>query len=74
MSRLRDRIEQALSGEMTTLDVVVPYSRNDLVSLWRQYGEVDTEAFVEQGVHLCGKLPVRLLGHFAQFRTEPVER
>jgi GTP-binding protein HflX len=74
MSRLRDRIEQALSGEMTTLDVVVPYSRNDLVSLWRQYGEVDTEAFVEQGVRLCGKLPVRLLGHFAQFRNEPALR
>jgi len=74
MSRLRDRIEQALSGEMTTLDVVVPYSRNDLVSLWRQYGEIDTESFVEQGVHLCGKLPVRLLGHFAQFRAEPTLR
>ena len=74
MNRLRARIEQALSGEMTTLDVVVPYSRNDLVSLWRQYGEIDDEAYVEQGVHVCGKLPVRLLGHFAQFRNEPVER
>jgi GTP-binding protein HflX len=68
---LRERIEQALSGQMTTLEAVIPYSRNDLVSMWRQYGEIDSEAFVEQGVHLSGKLPLRLLSHFTQFKAEP---
>lgn len=68
---LRMRIEEALSGQMTTLDAIIPYSRNDLVSMWRQYGEIDAEAFVEHGVHLNGKLPLRLLSQFAQFRVEP---
>lgn len=68
MTMLRERIEGALAGQMTDLQVVVPYSRNDLVALWRQHGTLEREDYTPDGVLLAGKLPIQLLSQFNQYR------
>lgn len=66
---LQLRIEEALGGQMAELEVLIPYTRNDLVALWRQRGLVEHEEYQEQGVHLLGRLPIQLLSQFAPFRV-----
>jgi len=66
---LEERIEETLGGKMVGLQVVVPYSRNDLVALWRERGIIEAEDYGEAGVHIGGKLPIELLSQFTAFRT-----
>lgn len=66
---LQARIEEALGGQMTELEALLPYSRNDLVALWRQNGTVESEDYRQHGVHIVGKLPIHLLSQFSVFRT-----
>jgi GTP-binding protein HflX len=68
---LQARIEQALSGQMVQLEAMIPYTRNDLSALWRQHGIIESENFVDVGVHVSGKLPLYLLSQFDPFRIEP---
>lgn len=67
---LQARIEQAISGQMATLEAIIPYSRNDLVALWRQQGVVAAENYESAGVRVSGKLPLALLSQFTSFRSE----
>jgi len=66
---LQERIEEALGGQMTPLKALLPYSRNDLVALWRQRGIIDNEEYQDQGVYIVGKLPIQLLSQFTPFRA-----
>ncbi len=68
LTMLRNQIEAALAGQMTDLQVLLPYSRSDLVALWRQYGTLETEEYVTEGVNLSGKLPIQLLSQFSAYR------
>ena len=71
MTRLREQIEAALGGELTELEVMLPYSRSDLIALWRQQGQLEREEYSPEGVHLAGKLPIQLLSQFNQYRPRP---
>jgi GTPase len=73
MDQLQIRIEEALGGQMAVLTALVPYTRNDLVALWRQQGVVEAEDYQEHGVHVVGKLPIQLLHQFAPYRIEQVK-
>ncbi len=66
---LQRRIEEALGGEMSGLEALIPYTRNDLVAQWRQRGIVEAEEYVEQGIHIRGKLPIQLLSQYNGFRV-----
>ena len=67
---LQRRIEEALGGEMSGLEALIPYTRSDLVAQWRQRGNVEAEEYVEQGVLIRGKLPIQLLSQYSAFRVE----
>lgn len=71
LTMLRDRIEAALGGKMTELYVILPYSRSDLIALWRQNGTLEQEEYTPDGVHLSGKLPIQLLSQFSAYRSTP---
>lgn len=53
---LRERIADALRGEMVAVDAVVPYERGELVARARSSGEVE-ERYEERGVRVRGHLP-----------------
>lgn len=73
MNMLRERIEAALAGQMTELQVTIPYSRSDLVALWRQHGTLSREDYTSEGVHLAGKLPIQYLSQFSSYRQTGIK-
>ncbi len=74
LNMLRQRIDEALAGQMAEVAVHLPYSRSDLVALWRQQGVIDQERYEPDGVHIAGKLPIQLLSQFGAYRAEAIER
>jgi len=66
---LLQRLEQAVSQSHTLaqLDVHIPYERSDLVHLFHQVGQVQSEEFEDTGTHLTGTVPRRVAPQFAAF-------
>jgi GTP-binding protein HflX len=62
-------IETAMIRLMEPVEVLLPYERGELVSLFYQRGQVEHEAHSANGVLLQGRLPRRLLSFFTQFET-----
>ncbi len=56
LPELRERIADALRGQMVAVDAVVPYERGELVARARSSGEVE-ERYEERGVRVSGHLP-----------------
>ena len=53
---LKERIADALRGQMVAVDAVVPYARGELVARARSSGDVE-ERYEERGVRVSGHLP-----------------
>lgn len=62
-------IEAAMIRLMEPIDILLPYQRGELLSLFYQRGQVDHEEHTEAGVHLHGRLPRRLHSLFASYET-----
>ena len=56
---LRERIADALRGNMVAVDAIVPYERGELVARARTSGDV-TEQYEESGVRVSGHLPASI--------------
>ncbi len=74
LTMLKQRIDETLAGEMVEISAMVPYSRADLVALWRQQGVVAEERYETDGIHMSGKLPIQYLSQFGTYRSEPIGR
>lgn len=61
-------IEATLVGALLPVEVLIPYGRGDLISLFYQRGQVDQERHTQEGVHLFGRVPERLLSVLDPFR------
>jgi GTP-binding protein HflX len=61
-------IEAAMERELQPLRVKLPYSRGDLVSLFHERGQVGSEDHQADGVIIDGRLPVRLVAYFDEYR------
>ncbi len=71
LDALRARIETALGEAMVTLDVRIPYQRNDLVSLWHRRGVVEREEYDNAGTHILGRIPRELAREFMPYQNRP---
>lgn len=60
IEELRARIERMLPHPQVSIDVVVPYSRGDLVSRVHAEGEIDTVDYVEAGTRLVARVGAAL--------------
>jgi GTP-binding protein HflX len=67
LDTLRARIETALAQTMVACDALIPYHRNDLVSLWHERGIVEEQQFEPEGTHITGRVPDVLANRFAGF-------
>jgi GTP-binding protein HflX len=67
IDELLEAVDRALKHHMAYVDVLIPYSRGELVSLMHEHGVVESEEHTEHGTHLRGRLPVALAGRFAHF-------
>lgn len=62
-------IEAAMVRLMEPIEILLPYQRGELLSLFYQRGQVDHEEHTEAGVRLQGRLPRRLHALFASYET-----
>lgn len=60
-------VEAATETYMQSVQLLLPFLRGDLVSLFHERGQVDKEEHTPEGVHLAGRLPRRLLPYFQAF-------
>ncbi|EFO79248.1 GTP-binding proten HflX [Oscillochloris trichoides DG-6] len=67
LDQLGERIVTALSEGMVALKVLIPYQRNDLVSLWHRRGVIDREEYIGEGTHIQGRIPRTLAPQFSQY-------
>ncbi len=66
---LLSAVDSALKQRMAVVDVLIPYSRGDLVSMIHDHGTVESEEHTETGTHLIGHLPMNLAGRLAPYWT-----
>ena len=63
-------IEAITEKVMAPLRVTLPYSRGDLVAMFHERGLVEVVSHSEDGTHLEGRVPRRLVPYFADFAIE----
>jgi GTPase len=61
-------LERAMEEEMVLINLILPYSRGDLLGLVHQRGQVLREAHGEDGTHVTGRVPESLLPRFEGYR------
>jgi GTPase len=66
---LMAQADDILRRRMAAVDVLVPYSRSDLVALAHEHGFLESEEHLDTGTHIVGWLPVNLAGRLAEFGT-----
>ena len=66
LERLRELIQDHLPRPRILVDVVIPYSRGDLVHLVHEDGEVSSEDYVEGGTHLLARVDAGLAARLGQ--------
>ena len=61
-------ISDNLVLQFVSLDVLIPYSRGELVAQFHQFGTIEHECYEEGGTHLCGHMPANHSGPFASLQ------
>ncbi len=74
LEALERRVEELIDREDANLDLTIPYTRQDLVSFFRERGHITTEEYKEDGVHLVGHLPRKYLHRFEGVSEPAVEQ
>ena len=65
-------LEDALYETYIDIDVLIPYSEGQLISLFHEKGQVRDVAHGEDGASMSGSLPRRLLHLFADYSLSPL--
>jgi GTP-binding protein HflX len=63
-------IEGLIEGRFARITVRLPYSRGDLLSMFHERGQLESEQHEANGILLTGRLPQRLLAYFEAYRLE----
>jgi GTP-binding protein HflX len=61
-------VEAVMERQLEPLTVKLPYQRGDLLSLFHERGQVDSEDHQADGVIVDGRIPERLVPYFEQYR------
>jgi GTP-binding protein HflX len=67
-------ISDNLVAGFVPLDVLVPYSRGDLVALFHQYGTIDSETYEASGTRLRGHMPANHSGPLMALQQKTVAK
>lgn len=67
IDRLLQTVDDVVRARMVSVDVLIPYSRGELVSHFYEHGYVESEDHTPEGTHLTGDLPVQIAGQYSDF-------
>lgn len=68
LDELMVAVEAVMVHYLKKIQVLLPYTRGDLLSMFYERGQVDAEEHVQEGVIMYGRLPERLLPYFDPYR------
>jgi GTP-binding protein HflX len=74
MDDLLTEVEATLEAEMCALDVLIPFERGELVSLFHERGLIDDESHNAEGTRIQGLMPDDFAVQFEPFEVEPQEQ
>ena len=64
---LLEHCQELLQTDFKTMQLVIPHNRYDLINHLHEAGSVDEERHEENGVHITGRIPNRLLDKLKPF-------
>lgn len=64
IDQLLQRVEETLNEQMAQVEVIIPYSRPDLSTLFHERGYIEEERYGAEGISIRGRLPRRYLYAF----------
>lgn len=64
LPRLLKQVEEMLEAQMAEIDVLIPYDRGELVDLFHRRGLIRSGEHTEEGTHIAGLVPRKLVGRF----------
>ncbi|QBD81590.1 GTPase HflX [Ktedonosporobacter rubrisoli] len=67
-------ISESLIKKFVPLDVLIPYSRGELVAQFHQFGTIELEEYEENGTHLRGYMPANHSGPFMALQIPALPR
>ncbi len=67
LENLREKIARVLAESMQTVQVLIPYSKTELVELFHRRGRVAREEHTPEGTLLTGRLPRVLSGYYTPY-------
>lgn len=71
IDELLDAIEEELFETYVELDVLIPYQEGQLQSRFHEYGQVNKVENLEEGTHITGLIPRRLVHQFSPYEYHP---
>ncbi|MEM7530877.1 MAG: GTPase HflX [Chloroflexota bacterium] len=69
VSDLLATVEAVLRDHMMAIDVLLPYSKGDLVALIHEHGFIAQEEHLAEGTHIVGRVPVELMGKYTPYQA-----
>ncbi len=69
LNKLMDAMSEALPDNMVTIDALIPYDMQKLVSLIHEKGTIISEEYVEEGTKITAKVPQRELHQYDDYIT-----
>ncbi len=67
---VRDHIAAEAARESRVLEVLLPYTKGDLVRLAHERGQIVREEHTPDGTRLCLRVPVRIVERFAPYEVD----
>ncbi len=67
LDALREKIGMVLASSMQAVQVLLPFSRGDLVELFHRRGYVDSEEHAAEGTLIVGRIPQSLRGYYIPY-------
>lgn len=71
LEQLLECVEDALTRNMTTSTLLIPYDRGDIVSILHDEGMVMDQTHTEDGVRITVQLPGKLGNQLTPYKVEP---
>ncbi|BCL82823.1 GTPase HflX [Ktedonobacteria bacterium brp13] len=67
LDELMTMAAEVLTQNMVFVDVLIPYTKGDLVELFHRRGNVEDEEHQEGGIHMIGRIPRSLHGFYSHY-------
>jgi GTPase len=67
LDALREKISVVLASSMVAVQILLPFSKGDLVELFHRRGYVDSEEHTAEGTFIIGRIPQALRGYYIPY-------